>query len=357
MVSKLADNIKNFRKERRLTQEQLAEVMGVTTGAVHKWEAGMSIPDLSLIMELADFYDVSVDVLIGYEIRDNRQDAIKKRLDEYCKTMDPEALKEVEKALKKYPDSLDMVLDCADVYLYFGAGNGGRDIARQALELLERALVLLPQNTDPKISALSIYIRMADAYTLLGEYEKSLELLKKHNTDDIFTDTIGVGLAAFVKRYSEAEPYLSKALFYHICALMNTISGLYLVLCARRDYKAALDIIYWGQEVLKGLSIDDKPGYLSKNKSLDLILIANVKLLTGYREEAVNLLKEAAELARNFDRLPDYSLQSLRFTAGIEETNIHDSLGKTAGESALRLLELVGNSELTELWTQIDSER
>lgn len=156
MKSELAENIKNFRKDRKLTQEQLAEVMGVTTGAVHKWEAGSSIPDLSIIMELADFFDVSVDVLLGFKLKDNGQEATIHRLFEYTMTMDAQGLKEAEKALKKYPNSFEVVVACADIYLRFGTGNN-KEWIRRALELLEQALVLLPQNKDPKISALSIY--------------------------------------------------------------------------------------------------------------------------------------------------------------------------------------------------------
>ena len=43
MEMKLAGNIRALRKQRRLTQEQLAEVLGVTVGAVYKWEAGGSL--------------------------------------------------------------------------------------------------------------------------------------------------------------------------------------------------------------------------------------------------------------------------------------------------------------------------
>lgn len=42
MQFRLAHNIRRFRKEKNLTQEQLAEIMGVTLGAVYKWEAGVS---------------------------------------------------------------------------------------------------------------------------------------------------------------------------------------------------------------------------------------------------------------------------------------------------------------------------
>ena len=65
MTNRLAENIRVLRKERSLTQEQLAEVLGVTTGAVYKWEAKLSQPELNMVMELADFFDTSVDVLLG----------------------------------------------------------------------------------------------------------------------------------------------------------------------------------------------------------------------------------------------------------------------------------------------------
>lgn len=66
MEMKLPENIKRLRKEYRFTQEQLAEALGVTIGAVHKWERGLSTPDLTMVMALAEFFETSVDVLLGY---------------------------------------------------------------------------------------------------------------------------------------------------------------------------------------------------------------------------------------------------------------------------------------------------
>ena len=50
MEIKLSENIKRFRKERKMTQEQLAEALGVTTGAVYKWERNLSTPEIGLIL-------------------------------------------------------------------------------------------------------------------------------------------------------------------------------------------------------------------------------------------------------------------------------------------------------------------
>ena len=97
MDMKLAENIRTFRKERSLTQEQLSEVLGVTAGAVYKWEAGLSVPDIQLIMEMADFFDTSVDVLLGYEMKDNRLDATVKRLQEYRRQKDRAGLAEADR--------------------------------------------------------------------------------------------------------------------------------------------------------------------------------------------------------------------------------------------------------------------
>lgn len=83
MDIKLAENIRTFRKQLSLTQEQLAEVLGVTVGAVYKWEARLSQPELAMIMAMADFFDTSVDVLLGYEMKDNRLQASVDRLKQY----------------------------------------------------------------------------------------------------------------------------------------------------------------------------------------------------------------------------------------------------------------------------------
>ena len=113
MENRIAENIRALRKARGLTQEQLSEVLGVTVGAVYKWEARLSQPELSTIMELADFFDTSVDALLGFEFRDNRLSAQAARLREYCITHDRSGLQEAEKALKKYPHTFDIMYGAA----------------------------------------------------------------------------------------------------------------------------------------------------------------------------------------------------------------------------------------------------
>lgn len=67
MSIKIGENIQALRKEKHLTQEELAEVFGVTSQSISKWELGLSCPDISVLPEIADYFKVSIDELIGYK--------------------------------------------------------------------------------------------------------------------------------------------------------------------------------------------------------------------------------------------------------------------------------------------------
>ena len=109
MQIRLAENIRALRRQHRFTQEQLAESLGVTPGAVYKWEAGLSQPELAIIVELSDLFDTSVDVLLGYEMKDNRRQTTADRLRRYQTEKDRTGLAEAEKALQKYPNDFEIV--------------------------------------------------------------------------------------------------------------------------------------------------------------------------------------------------------------------------------------------------------
>lgn len=64
---KLNEQIAHFRKEKGMTQEELANRLGVTGQAVSKWESGQCCPDVALLPTLADIFGVTIDTLMGRE--------------------------------------------------------------------------------------------------------------------------------------------------------------------------------------------------------------------------------------------------------------------------------------------------
>ena len=61
----VGENLKELRKKKNNTQEELAEFLSVSITAVSKWERGECYPDIELIPKIASYYDVSVDNLLG----------------------------------------------------------------------------------------------------------------------------------------------------------------------------------------------------------------------------------------------------------------------------------------------------
>lgn len=78
---KLAENLQMLRKEKGLSQENLAERCQVSRQAIAKWESSESVPAIEKLCFLADFYDVSLDELVG---RKNVDKFVK--LKEYIRT-------------------------------------------------------------------------------------------------------------------------------------------------------------------------------------------------------------------------------------------------------------------------------
>ncbi len=69
---KIGNFIKVLRREKGLTQEQLAERFGVARRTVSRWETGSNMPDLDILMEMSDFYAVDLRELLDGERKDEK---------------------------------------------------------------------------------------------------------------------------------------------------------------------------------------------------------------------------------------------------------------------------------------------
>ena len=105
MAMTMGQIIKNLRKGRGFTQEELAERLGVTYQAISKWENDSGMPDISQIVPLATIFDVSTDFLFGIDHTSETEEALKivstaNNIQEYGK---------LETYLKAYDILLDVI--------------------------------------------------------------------------------------------------------------------------------------------------------------------------------------------------------------------------------------------------------
>ena len=93
--------LKELRKEKKITQEQLADKLGVSGRTVSRWETGNNMPDISILVEIAELFDVSIPEIINGERKNEKMnDEIKtvaQSMSDYATTEKENLLKEVRK--------------------------------------------------------------------------------------------------------------------------------------------------------------------------------------------------------------------------------------------------------------------
>ena len=68
------DVLKQLRESRGLTQEELAKIIGTTAGSIGNYEQGTRIPRNPIMRKIANYFEVSIDYLLGFEGYDKSQD-------------------------------------------------------------------------------------------------------------------------------------------------------------------------------------------------------------------------------------------------------------------------------------------
>ena len=88
------------RREKAMTQEQLASYMGVSKASVSKWETGQSYPDITFLPQLATLFNISIDQLMGYSPQMTKEE-IRKLYQRFSKAFAEKPLEDVLEELKE----------------------------------------------------------------------------------------------------------------------------------------------------------------------------------------------------------------------------------------------------------------
>lgn len=354
MTITLAKNIRGMRKTRGLTQEQLAEAMGVSVAAVSKWETGASAPELTVLVELAAFFETSVDVLLGYgwETGNMGRTVERLRMLRREKRYD-EGMPEAEKALIKYPNSFDVVLASAKLLSVAGIERDDRRAMRRAIELYRRACELIDQNTDEHVSVATLQIKIAEMELGMGEYESAVQRLKANNPGGINDDLIGYTCATDLRRPDEAKPYLGSAFLRSVFDLFRIVIAQVNVFVNENRQDEALSMLRWLIGLYKGLM---KPGSAMLDKYVSMLLVCSASISVSLHDydAARDSLVQAREMALRFDATPDYRAVTLRYYCGEADAISYDSLGDSALESLNNFVRDDNNPELMHMWKELN---
>ena len=181
----LGENIKRLRRDRQLTQEQLAEALEVSFQAVSKWETEASYPDIQLLPVIADFFDVSVDTLLGMDAARKEEEIVEifnhshelmhegKAYENMC------YLREKQKEYPHNPELMHSLAGAITTYYFYGGRkyefdeDERRKAADEALELCKRAI----KYSNDGNSTVWYKLQMVRIYTNMDEKVKAKEIV------------------------------------------------------------------------------------------------------------------------------------------------------------------------------------
>jgi len=177
----LPDNIIRLRRKKKLTQEELADFMGVTKASVSKWEKGINTPDLLLLPQLAAYFDVTVDELIGYEAQLSGEQIRRKYAElsgDFASLPFADALEKARTLAHKYyacyPFLLQLSVLYWNHYMLAETKEEGRALLQEAVEWCDR---ILENCSDVGVCDDAVVLR-AGLHLQLGRAAEAIEALE-----------------------------------------------------------------------------------------------------------------------------------------------------------------------------------
>ncbi len=172
----IGKKILELRKKKGITQEALASVLSVSPQAISKWESALTYPDIEMIPVIAGYFEVSMDILFDYDVREMKA-KIKKIIEEswlYCFDDPQKTIEIIKNALKEYPGNEELLMALLNEYEYILRDKGDASYLDELIALSEK--IIMESSDFIKVCIAKDF--QAAAHLEKGDYQKAKEVLQ-----------------------------------------------------------------------------------------------------------------------------------------------------------------------------------
>ena len=318
MGKTIGNNIKFFRKNKGFTQEELADLLSVTPQAVSKWESENGLPDVSMLIPLAQVLGVSTDALLGYDSLSENEEIIARvketvqgmkhsdegraetalRVSEYLMTettLNPGCFE----IIRMYTEETANLSMYADPVLENCFADEKERVEKICKDAIRKGVYLISHCAD-KVLIEKTHYAVAWIYIHMKDFDNArahIDVLPSIATGRI-KEKIGMELTFFESGFDKMKDDIrecSVELFETVASFLNTIA---------QDYgwngskEEALEICDWCEGIVKAFATRKEAinmnHYLRVRRSLAFFKLVAVKR-SGDDEGAVKLYNEFNE--------------------------------------------------------------
>lgn len=360
---KIGETIKLLRRDKDITQEQLANIVGISIPAVSKWENGTSYPDITVLPILANYFEVTIDELLNYkkELNENDITIIVNECEELIsKDLLEESIRLCENNIKKYPSNYKLKFKLTYIYsLVMMKGKNylnAEDITNRIIEILEDIV----DNTNDISLKESSLIQLGSNYMMVGKNDMAEKVLKKIYKPTCNPDVMLPLVYMQQDKIYEARKLMQQNLNASVGEAMTSCMGLAISYYSYKDdidekdidfdkaslyYQLAIDIdklVYDGNQMGSFLNSNLAHVNLKKGDTKTSLIYLN-KLVNSIEHLGTDIPRQLNKIAY-FDNLDDIN-KGTTVDIGIYQMLI-DSLKKTFSS-------LKGNNEFEDIISRI----
>ncbi len=229
----IARTIVTKRREKGMTQDELASFMGVSKASVSKWETGQSYPDIVFLPQLATFFNITMDELMGYEPQMSKED-IRKLYHtlsaDFAALPFNEVMAHCREIIKKYYACFPLLFQMGNLLTNYSALSNDAEkttaILAEAKSLFKR---VRQESGDVSLSKLALHVE-AVCCLARGEAEEVLSLLDGKNEVLTYSESLLASAYHMKGNAQKAKDVLQVGTYQHLLALLDILIS-YLSLC------------------------------------------------------------------------------------------------------------------------------
>ena len=306
--------ISRLRREKGITQEQLATAVGVSGPAVSKWEAGQSYPDITLLPSLASYLNVSMDTLFGYEPALTAENLLD--IENECNALFSEkgweaGVARCKKLLLEYPGDCELKICIASVLDQNSMLSTSSEQKAESRNWQEALLLSAARSPDGKMQTSAHYL-LACRYIKSHQLDKAEKEIAGLPATGMNPKSLLPSLYLLEKRFSEAETLSQENLFNALNGASNALSNLISIAAKNGDGARARRFSTTQQAMLKLFGVEP---FLGFNASSGRAIAADAskdteELLAATEQRVRGILQMESEDAPKlsdldyFDKLP-----------------------------------------------------
>lgn len=305
MLRTVGSTIRELRKNKNLTQEELAEAINVTPQAISKWENNIGLPDISQIIPLATFFGVSTDIILGIA-ENNRNEEISEILnacnDRTLRKDDIESWLLIQNALKKYPSNLNLLQESIEYGIalsYKGNYCYNEEYAERIYKETTRQAELIIKYSSNATNILRAHMIMVMLHSSFGDAKSAV---KHANEFPWRADMTVHAMCAWInKAFNEFEIEkinLQRDLEQHMHSSINTLGLLGISYENTKNYDEALKMYFTILNIINEVFKEDDyvPALYRLEMGNVYAMIARTYLGLGNIDECLNYLEQMVDV-------------------------------------------------------------